>query len=33
MTTIVVVKKDGQAVIAGDTLTTFGSTRPPVSFA
>ena len=27
MTTIVVVKKDGQAVIAGDTLTTFGSTR------
>lgn len=27
MTTIVVVKKDGMAVIAGDTLTTFGSTR------
>jgi ATP-dependent HslUV protease, peptidase subunit HslV len=27
MTTIVVVKKDGQVVIAGDTLTTFGSTR------
>ncbi len=27
MTTIVVVKKDGVAVIAGDTLTTFGSTR------
>ena len=27
MTTIVVVKKDGHAVIAGDTLTTFGSTR------
>jgi ATP-dependent HslUV protease, peptidase subunit HslV len=27
MTTIVVVKKGGQAVIAGDTLTTFGSTR------
>jgi ATP-dependent HslUV protease, peptidase subunit HslV len=27
MTTIVVVKKDGQAVIAGDTLTTFGATR------
>ena len=27
MTTIVVVKKDGEAVIAGDTLTTFGSTR------
>ena len=27
MTTIVVVKKNGQAVIAGDTLTTFGSTR------
>ena len=27
MTTIVVVKKAGQAVIAGDTLTTFGSTR------
>ncbi len=27
MTTIVVVKKGGTAVIAGDTLTTFGSTR------
>ena len=27
MTTIVVVKKDRQVVIAGDTLTTFGSTR------
>ena len=27
MTTIVVVKKDGLVVIAGDTLTTFGSTR------
>jgi len=27
VTTIVVVKKDGYAVIAGDTLTTFGSTR------
>lgn len=27
MTTIVVVKKGGQAVIASDTLTTFGSTR------
>lgn len=27
MTTIVVVKKGGLAVIAGDTLTTFGSTR------
>ena len=27
MTTIVVVKKDGMVVIAGDTLTTFGSTR------
>ena len=27
MTTIVVVKKGGQAVIAGDTLTTFGATR------
>ena len=27
MTTIVVVKKDGVAVIAGDTHTTFGSTR------
>lgn len=27
MTTIVVVKKAGMAVIAGDTLTTFGSTR------
>ncbi len=27
MTTIVVVKKNGQAVMAGDTLTTFGSTR------
>jgi ATP-dependent HslUV protease, peptidase subunit HslV len=27
MTTIVVVKKAGQAVIAGDSLTTFGSTR------
>ena len=27
MTTIVVVKKGGVAVIAGDTLTTFGSTR------
>lgn len=27
MTTIVVVKKNGQAVIAGDTLTTFGTTR------
>ena len=27
MTTIVVVKKNGHAVIAGDTLTTFGSTR------
>ena len=27
MTTIVVVKKDGHVVIAGDTLTTFGSTR------
>jgi ATP-dependent HslUV protease, peptidase subunit HslV len=27
MTTIVVVKKDGYAVIAGDTLTTFGSVR------
>ena len=27
MTTIVVVKKDGQVVIAGVTLTTFGSTR------
>ena len=27
MTTIVVVKKNGEAVIAGDTLTTFGSTR------
>ena len=27
MTTIVVVIKDGHAVIAGDTLTTFGSTR------
>jgi ATP-dependent HslUV protease, peptidase subunit HslV len=27
MTTIVVVKKDGMAVMAGDTLTTFGSTR------
>ncbi|MEI6737041.1 MAG: MFS transporter [Pseudomonadota bacterium] len=27
MTTIVVVKKNGIAVIAGDTLTTFGSTR------
>lgn len=27
MTTIVVVKKDGMVTIAGDTLTTFGSTR------
>ncbi len=27
MTTIVVVKKNGQAVMAGDTLTTFGTTR------
>ncbi|MCA2998143.1 MAG: MFS transporter [Burkholderiales bacterium] len=27
MTTIVVVKKGGQAVIASDTLTTFGATR------
>ena len=27
MTTIVVVKKGGVAVIAGDTLTTFGATR------
>lgn len=27
MTTIVVVKKNGMAVIAGDSLTTFGSTR------
>ncbi len=27
MTTIVVVKKNGIAVIAGDTLTTFGATR------
>lgn len=27
MTTIVVVMKDGHAAIAGDTLTTFGSTR------
>ena len=27
MTTIVVVKKAGLAVIAGDTLTTFGATR------
>ena len=27
MTTIVVVRKGGEAVIAADSLTTFGSTR------
>lgn len=32
MTTIIVVKKNGSAAIAADTLTTFGSTKEPAEY-